>query len=94
MVNLSEDRKAVKQEGRGKEVRKLAKPVENGQVEKNLSIMALLSKTRRKYLKRIYYRKMEAIMRSNTHQKKFRRLVITICFTISAILAALLYVGR
>ena len=56
--------------------------------------MPLLSKTRRKYLKRIYYRKMETIMRSNTHQRKLRRLFIMICFIVSAILAALLYVGR
>ena len=56
--------------------------------------MPILSKTRRKYLKRIYYRKMETLMRSNTHQRKFRRFVITICFIVSAILAALLYVGR
>ena len=56
--------------------------------------MPMLSKTRRKYLKRIYYRKMETLMRSNTHQRKFRHLVVMICFIVSAILAALLYVGR
>ena len=56
--------------------------------------MTILSKTRFKYFKRIYRRKMETMMRSNSHRARFRRLVITICFLASAILAALLYVGR
>ena len=56
--------------------------------------MAIISKTKRKYFKRMYYRKMEVLLRSNSYKKTISRFIIAICFVISAILAGLLYLGR
>gem|GEM_PF-3850247 len=56
--------------------------------------MAIISKTKRKYFKRIYYRKMEVLLRSNSYKKTISRFLIGICFVVSAILAGLLYFER
>ena len=56
--------------------------------------MPILSKTRRKYFKRIYYRKMETIMRSNTIRNKIKNTIIAGCLILSLVLGILLYLGR
>ena len=53
--------------------------------------MALISTMRRKYIKRWYYRKVENVLRSNSHRAFIRRMVIGLCLLVSALLAALVY---
>ena len=56
--------------------------------------MPILSKTRRKYLKRIYYRKMEVVLRSNTIRNRIKNTIIAGCLILSLVLGILLYLGR
>ncbi len=53
--------------------------------------MPILSRMRKRYIKRWYYRKVENVLRSNSHRAFIRRSIIGLCLLTSIILAALVY---
>lgn len=53
--------------------------------------MAIISRMRKRYIKRWYYRKVENVLRSNSHRAFLRRAIIGLCLLASMILAALVY---